>query len=292
MRRIPVAFAAALLLVLVPAAVPAAASTSRQGGTSLRVATFNIQQGADSHGNLDLSRTARTIRRTGADIVGLNEVDKHWGDRSDWQDQPARLADMLQMHVYFAPIYDLAPPEEGKPRREYGLAILSRYPITQTKNHSITRLSSQGEDPKPEPAPGFPEVIVDVDGSPVHVYATHLDFRGDPSVRKAQVAETRDILADDDDHARQVLMGDFNAEPDAPELEPLFDDLTDMWTAAGNGAGLTFPAKDPQKRIDYITASSNMADRGVRTRVPKTQTSDHRPVVAQLNVRPGRADGD
>jgi endonuclease/exonuclease/phosphatase family metal-dependent hydrolase len=256
------------------------------------VASYNIQHGADSSGEFNLAHTARTIRRTAADVVGLEEVDKHWSSRSKWQDEPARLAHMLHMHVYFAHIYDFAPPSPGAPRREYGLAILSRYPIKEAENHSITRLSTQTGSPKPKPAPGFPEVVVDIDGTPVHIYATHLDFRGDPSVRETQVSETLKILAEDGDHARQVLMGDFNAQPGAPELAPLWGRLTDMWAAAGYGSGFTFPANSPEKRIDYVAASGNIAKSGVRTRVPETQTSDHRPVVAQLSVTQGRNDGN
>lgn len=272
------------VVVMLGSTAPAATahSVAKSGGSGLRVVSFNIQHGADSDGNLDLSRTARTIRRSGADVVGLEEVDKHWGDRSDGHDQPSRLAHMLGMHVSFAHIYDLDPSEGSAPRREYGVAILSRYPITRATNHSITRLSTQGDDPQPEKAPGFGEAVIDVDGTPVHVYATHLDFRADPSVRKKQVSETQDILARDGNDARQVLMGDFNAPPDAPELEPLWDHLHDM---GADGGELTFPADHPVKRIDYVAVSANMTA-GVRTRVPKTRASDHRPVVAQLRVQP------
>lgn len=297
MARGPVLAAALACMTLafapvLPAAASAPGPATRSRPISLRVASYNIQHGADSGNTVDLAATARAIRRTGADIVGLEEVDKHWGDRSDWQNEPARLADMLGMNVYFAPIYDLAPPADGAPRREYGLAILSRYPIEQTTNHSITRLSTQGDNPEPEPAPGFPEVVVDVEGTPVHVYATHLDFRGDPSVRETQVSETLDILADDGDDARQVLMGDFNAVPDASELAPLWTELTDMWSAAGAGSGFTFPATEPTKRIDYIAVSANIAGSGVRTRVPEILASDHRPVIAQLSVADGRSNAD
>lgn len=297
MVRVPVLATAVACMTLAAATIlPAAASTpgpvTRSRPISIRVTSYNIQHGADSTNTFDLAATARAIRRTGADIVGLEEVDKHWSDRSDWQDESARLADMLGMHVYFAPIYDLAPPVDDAPRRKYGLAILSRYPIEQTTNHSITRLSSQGENPEPGPAPGFPEVVVDIDGTPVHVYATHLDFREDPSVRETQVAETLDILADDGDDARQVLMGDFNAAPGAPELAPLWAELTDMWSAAGAGPGFTFPATEPTERIDYIAASANIVGSGIRTRVPEVLASDHRPVTAQLRVTDRRSNAD
>jgi endonuclease/exonuclease/phosphatase family metal-dependent hydrolase len=129
--------------------------------------------------------------------------------------------------------------------------------------------------------PGFAEAVVAVRGVPVHVYVTHLDYRPDPAVRATEVAETLAILDDDPRGARQVLLGDFNAEPTAPELAPLWTYLTDAWTSAEPGH--TYPADAPAKRIDYVTTSA-----GVRARdaaVVDTLASDHRPVVANLAVR-------
>ena len=107
-------------------------------------------------------------------------------------------------------------------------------------------------------------------GVPVHVYVTHLDYRPDPSVRMAQVADTRPIMAED--RGRKVLLGDFNAEPGAPELAPLWNELAD----ADPGAP-TFPALDPVKRIDFVAVSKD----GVRVRdaaVAERLASDHRPL--------------
>ncbi len=257
-----------------------------QGDVPLRVATYNIHTGIGSDGQLDLERTAAVIRASRAEVVGLEEVDVHWAARSDWRDQTAELARMLKMHAFFAPIYSLDPLSPGEPRREYGVAVLSKHRIVSAQNHDLTRLSTQDPNPTPAPAPGFAEAVVDVRGERVHVYVTHLDYRADPSVREAQVADTRRILADDGTDAHQVLLGDFNAEPDAPELAPLWSDLTDGWAAAnGTAPGLTYPADVPVKRIDYVTVSEGIGVR--RAEVPATLASDHRPVIADLSVRRG-----
>ncbi|MBV8933740.1 MAG: endonuclease/exonuclease/phosphatase family protein, partial [Kutzneria sp.] len=80
--------------------------------------------------------------------------------------------------------------------------------------------------------------------------------------------------------ARQVLLGDFNAEPAAPELAPLWDRLHDAW--AGNpDPGRTYPASDPAERIDYITASPNLRVLNAAV-VNNAVASDHRPVLAEL----------
>ncbi|MGH3096454.1 MAG: endonuclease/exonuclease/phosphatase family protein [Streptosporangiales bacterium] len=289
MRRLPILGAAAALLASFGlAAAPASADTTAPPArhVQLRVASYNIAHGAGADSTFDLARTAAAIEATGADVIGLQEVDDHWGSRSEWRDEAAELGDMLGMRSYFAHIYDFPSATRGEPDSKYGLAILSRYPITDAENHSITRLSTQSPDAKPAPAPGFPEVVVNVRGARVHFYATHLDYRPDPSVRAAQVKDTLAIMAEDGDSAQQVLVGDFNAPPDAPELAPLWNRLTDAWDVAGSGPGLTYPSRTPVKRIDYVTVSPDISVRDVR--VADTLASDHRPVVADLVVTRGR----
>ncbi|MCX4846607.1 endonuclease/exonuclease/phosphatase family protein [Streptomyces sp. NBC_00893] len=266
----------------VTALVPPAAAAGQGHAVPLRVATYNIHAGAGMDNVFDLDRQAAELRSLDADVIGLQEVDVHWGDRSQWRDLAGELAERLGMRVSFAPIYRLdpvTPGPPGTPKREFGVAVLSRYPIVSAENHDITRLSTQDPNPVPAPAPGFGEVVVRVKGLPVHVYATHLDYRGDPSVRIAQVADTRRIMAEDRKSERQVLLGDFNAAPAAPELAPLWQELDDV-----EPGGPTYPAQDPVQRIDYVAVSKDT----VRVRdaaVAETLASDHRPVVADLLLR-------
>jgi endonuclease/exonuclease/phosphatase family metal-dependent hydrolase len=208
----------------------------------------------------------------------------HWHARSQWRDLATEIASGLGMNVFFGPIYDLDPLAEGQPRRQFGIAILSRYPILYAENHWITRLSTQVPNPVPEPAPGFPEVVVNVFGAHVHVYGTHLDYRGDPTVRRMQVADMLRIMSEDQGQ-RQVLLGDFNARPNAAELAPLWGYVADAWLTGGSGSELTYPASAPDRRIDYITVTSRVTVRSAR--VPYTLASDHRPVVADLIVTRG-----
>nr|WSW67986.1 endonuclease/exonuclease/phosphatase family protein [Streptomyces sp. NBC_00995] len=265
-------------------APPAAAAGHGRGQlVPLRVATYNIHAGAGMDNVFDLDRQVAELRSLDADVIGLQEVDVHWGDRSQGRDLAAELADRLGMQVSFAPIYSLDPAVPGAPRREFGVAVLSRYRIVAAENHAITRLSTQDPNPVPALAPGFGEVVVRVKGVPVHVYATHLDYRGDPSVRIAQVADTRRIMAEDQESQRrpvhQILLGDFNAGPAAPELAPLWGTLDDV-----EPGGPTYPALNPVQRIDYVAVSGDT----VRVRdaaVAETLASDHRPVVADLLLR-------
>ncbi|MEU1047351.1 endonuclease/exonuclease/phosphatase family protein [Streptomyces sp. NPDC005897] len=279
---------AAASLTLAVAAPPASAA-DRGHAVPLRIATYNIHTGTGSDGVFDLDRQAAALRALDADVIGLQEVDVHWGARSQGLDVAGELARRLGMRVSFAPIYSLDPVTAGEPRREYGVAVLSRFPVRSATNHEITRLSTQDENPVPAPAPGFGEVTLKVRGVPVQVFVTHLDYRADPAVRRAQVADTRRIMARERaelPRARQFLLGDFNAEPSAPELAPLWKDLRD----AGAGTPGTYPAEAPVKRIDYVAV-----DKAVRVRTatvpPEPTASDHRPVVAEVSLPrriPGR----
>ncbi|MDQ6718075.1 MAG: endonuclease/exonuclease/phosphatase family protein [Gemmatimonadota bacterium] len=238
----------------------------------LRVMTYNIQSG---HGSLD--GTAAAIRAERPDIVALQEVDVHWAARSGFADQAALLGEKLGMQVRFAPIYNLAPDSGGKPMRQFGVAILSRYDVVSFENRVITRLSTQEQNPVPTPMPGLADAVIDVGVTRVRVLNTHLDYRADPRVREMQIA---DILRYIEGNAMPtILMGDLNAEPDAPELRPLFRRLFYVWETVF-GPGYTYPADNPTKRIDYVLASPEI--RGRSASVPETQASDHRPVVVDL----------
>ncbi|GAA4420862.1 endonuclease/exonuclease/phosphatase family protein [Actinokineospora soli] len=249
---------ALLLAVLLLTGVPVPPQAA------LRAVTFNIHSGIGVDARLDLARTADAIRATRADVVGLQEVDVHWSERSGFADQAAELARALGMRVFFAPIYDLP----GTPRRRFGVAVLTRFPVLRAVNHEITRQSTQ--DSAIGPMPGFAEVVVLARGRPAHLWVTHLDFRPDPAIRARQVA---DMLAIVPDHGAHVLLGDLNAEPGAPELAPLWDRFT------GVQPGPTHPADAPRLRLDHIAVSGFSV---ASAEVPASTASDHRPVVAVL----------
>ena len=257
------------LLIL---ALTGACAHAPAGDATLRVMSFNI-----AAGNGDLDRIAQTIRAADADLVALQEVDVYWGERSNFVDQAAGLGEQLRMQVRFARIYQLAPARPTLPAREYGVALLSRHPITSWRNHMLTRLSTQQEAAAPEPMPGFLEAAVRVNGTSVRVFNTHIDYRPDPSVRQKQVAEMLAYIGELT--TPTLLMGDLNAQPQAPELQPLLERLRDAWPAAA-GPGHTYPAAEPVRRIDYVLTSAHF--RVGSAQVPATTASDHRPVIVEL----------
>ncbi len=264
-----------LVLVLVALAfaglaTPAAASPGPRPLTAL---SFNIHHAGGLDGVVDLDRLAAEIRATHADVVGLAEVDRHYGERSGWADQPAELAGRLGMHVVFGANLDLAPPAPGQPRRQYGTAILSRYPILDWHNTLLPKGKPEEEQR------GLLEAVLDVHGHPVRMMTTHLQH--DSAASRLLQAE---VVADAVRAATEpvVLTGDLNAPPEAPEVTTLTALLTDAFAAAGDGDGLTHPADVPTARIDYVLTAHA---RPVCSTVLPTASSDHRPVLARLLTR-------
>ncbi|HEX6166752.1 MAG TPA: endonuclease/exonuclease/phosphatase family protein [Acidimicrobiales bacterium] len=237
----------------------------------LAVATFNIHHGVGIDGGLDLARTAEVIAGTGAALVGLQEVDRHWSARSDWEDQPARLAEGLGMEVVFGAAIDLARPDDpDAPRRQYGNALLSAHPIV---SWTSSLLPGTGER---EPR-SLLEAVVDVGGTTAQAAVTHLQNRA-PAERLVQARWVAEALATAAEPV--VLLGDMNAQPGSSTLEVLTGGLVDAWSVAGAGAGLTFDAATPHARIDYVLTSPALVA-GAAWVVPGG-ASDHLPVVAEL----------
>jgi endonuclease/exonuclease/phosphatase family metal-dependent hydrolase len=270
LRGVHLAAVAALLAAACASVPPVPA-----GGVPIRVMTYNIRSG-----NGDLAGTAAAIREQAPDVVALQEVDVRWAERSGFADQAAELGAMLHMNVRFAPIYSLPGATPGADARQFGVALLTRFPIVSFRNDSIARLSTQEPNPTPAPAPGLLDATLDVRGVPVRALVTHLDYRKDPSVRARQVREMLVVVGDEP--APTLLFGDLNAAPGAPELRPLFARLHDAWSGSAD-PGFSYPADAPAERIDYVLTSRQFTVRNIR--VPATVASDHRPVVADLLLR-------
>ena len=251
-------------------ALTACASSGRGSDNCpvLSVMAWNIAAGYG-----DLTRTAETIRGINPDIAALQEVDVRWSQRSAFVDQADSLGKLLRMNVRFGPIYSVADTSRSRQPREFGVAILSRYPIVSSRNHEITRLSTQQANATPAKAPGFLDAVIDVNGVRMRVFSTHLDYRADPAVRQKQVSEMLAVMRLS--RMPTILAGDLNATPDAAELKPLWflQDAASRW----EGGARTYPAQSPIKRIDYVLVSDEFTVTDAR--VDSTSASDHRPVT-------------
>ena len=271
MRKLPKRLLVALvgLLMLMPTA---AAASPAVPDRPLKVLTYNIHHGAGTDGVLDLERIAQVIEKSGADVVGLQEVDKHWSARSNWVDQSAWFAQRVHMHVAYAANLDLAPVNPGEPRRQYGTAVLSRYPIKDFHNTFLPMYPGQEQR-------GLAEATIKVRGKTLRFANTHLTHNNNAE-RLDQAKKVVELLSTSQQPT--LLVGDLNARSDAPEITTLTAEWQDTWPEVGVGPGYTIEADNPTARIDYILHTPTI--RPTSATVITTNASDHLPVLATLTL--------
>ena len=124
----------------------------------------------------------------------------------------------------------------------------------------------------------------------VRVYNTHLDHSGS----EARARGLRQILCemrreDEKKSIPALLMGDFNAEPQSPEMECLKGNsfLTDQTERAG-GTFHQFGTKNPPSKIDYIFATSQWQQQKEAVLWKEDSgiwLSDHFPVCVELSLK-------
>ena len=234
---------------------------------SIRVMDYNIHQGFNINGYLDLEGIARVIENSGADIIALEEVSRGWvvngsADTYEW------LADRLNMR------YKLFMPASDQ---VWGNAILSKYPL---------RLLGSGFLPRLE-APLrrsflLAEVSLESHGSineNINILCTHVHhIKGEGFIREQQV---QFLLDEWNGLARTVIMGDFNARSYEPEIKMMYDaGLIDSQAYLGKDQQLTWIHYEPHERIDYIWVTPDLEISNLA--VPYSTASDHLPVVVDI----------
>ncbi|MER7344928.1 endonuclease/exonuclease/phosphatase family protein [Streptomyces aurantiacus] len=153
----------------------------------------------------------------------------------------------------------------------FGQAVLSAAPMTDRVNVEYPDGGSEDR--------GYMAVTTTVGGERVRVFNTHLAQRRQEAVRADQ---TRVLAAEVARHDRAIVLGDFNAVPDAPEL-------TRIWALASDtdpqcrpsSAATCEPTTDWHSKFDYVFL------RGIaplKHRVQPTAYSDHHLLHTDLDA--------
>ncbi|MGH6932354.1 MAG: endonuclease/exonuclease/phosphatase family protein [Dongiaceae bacterium] len=160
------------------------------------VATYNIQWGKGRDGRVDLDRIARTVRD--ADIIGLQEVECNWRQMAH-ADQPARLSELLpDRYCLFGPSVDIDASQRrpdgtvANHRRQYGLLVLSRWPILSVRSFPLPKYPVHGH---VNDTSILLETVVGHPRRPIRFYNTHLNYLSERQ-RQIQVRELIGIVAD------------------------------------------------------------------------------------------------
>jgi len=221
----------------------------------MRVATYNIKHGALK----GREAIEAVLRRIGADLVGLQEVDVGVR-RSGGVDQARHFAAALGLESAFGPAF----PHGGG---LYGVALLSRWPVRVAE--AI-----------PLPAVGEPRVLLVTElahpEGPLTAAVTHFGLDPGERIRQAEVVAAR--LAGID---RLILVGDFNASHSEASLAPLRARLVDAAVALGRAPLRTYPSDAPTIGIDHVLLGPGMPPPRRVEAIP-ADASDHLPVVVDL----------
>jgi len=216
----------------------------------MRIVTYNIQWGKGRDGVVDLDRIAHTI--SSADVIALQEVERHWRDM-EHADQVARLSTLMpDHHPAFCTAVDFHNPQNPAERRQYGLMVLSRWPILSVRSWPLPRATVVGQVSDPSI---LMECVIGHPTRPFRLYVTHLNWIS-PRVRLQQAEAMVQILATalvegplingpgapDSDFGADwmmvprdevppmpvsaILTGDFNMTPASPEYTALCGPLT------------------------------------------------------------------
>ena len=201
------------------------------------------------------------------------------------------------------PYYHLEVGTVSKSGSEFGVAILSKYPLKYEESYAFGSGGNVGT-----------KVNVDVNGQPISVFNIHLEsvniersyykYSSDEVIelsKKAFIFRMRRIARQlkaafasrtkqaitmhnairDSEHP-VILCGDFNDTPVSYSYKTVKGNLQDTFKAGKFGLGPTLPAI-PLLRIDHIFASHQF--KVLSHRIIKKEISDHYPVVAKVKIK-------
>lgn len=165
----------------------------------LRVLSYNIHKGFALTQNFVLESIRENIRRVGADIVFLQEVQAqnnlHKKRIQGWpEDQLEYLADSIWPHFAYGKnaIYEAG---------HHGNAILSKYPIVDHENIDISNNRFERR--------GILHAVIETQAGPSHLLNVHLDLTaGGRKTQCDRIVER--IKGSIPERERLILAGDFN----------------------------------------------------------------------------------
>ncbi len=201
-------------VMFVPAIVPLAWTAPPASGSTLTVASQNVEAGSGTAGE-----SARALADTGAQVIALQEMDDAGREE---------VAGVLgEAYPY-----------------TYGIGtvgVWSAYPIENAQALDLGLGWQRGIAADLATPSGLVSICV------VHAASAR---PGDHAARDEMLANLADYPPRDE-NSRLLLMGDFNAASTDRSMAGLFDSL-DEANQSGGGLGFTWPAAFPATRLDHV----------------------------------------
>ncbi len=228
----------------------------------ISIMTYNIHHGANASGKPTLDSLGKFLRASQVDVIGLQEVDSVC-NRSGQVDQPAILGAISGLDHYFTRHFAY---QGGA----YGQGLLSALPVSGIRNFRLPVYPlEEGKDVSVLLA----DILVE-ENKQFTIGVLHLDYRS----AESRMHQIEILIASLADIRNLVLIGDFNARPDSPEMKRLGTEFE--WLTASHDP--SFPAVNPNRRIDFVMVRKDCEIRILSEAIVDVPFSDHLPVISTL----------
>lgn len=241
------------------------------GSNTIKVMTYNVHHcnPPEKPGIIDVDAIAAVIKKQNADIVALQEIDVNTG-RSGKINEAEQLAVKAGYKSFF---FAKAIDFDGG---QYGIAILSRYPLSGTKAYPLPMDETIGGEQRML-ATG---TVTLADGKTFRFGCTHLDAGRSNASRLLQVKEISRITRET--ALPFIIAGDFNSSEGSDVINMLDEDFT----RTCNKCAPTFWEDNETGAIDFIASKPKDACNVLsHTVIQNKEASDHMPVVAVLQLK-------
>ncbi len=250
-------------------AVPAGSNYTSSG---IRILSYNIHHAnPPSKPNIiDIEAIANVIKKQQPDLVALQEIDVYTDRSGKNLNEADEIARLTGMQAYFAKAIDYGGGE-------YGVAILSKYPMEKMTNNPLPTADGTGGEHRT-----LATAVINLPGNKKIVFAcTHLDAQKNDTNRLLQIQKIADIL--EGEKLPVIIAGDFNATPNSNVINTLDKYFT---RTCINNCGFTIPVIIPTKTIDFIAYKPSDKFIVIEQKVIDEQyASDHRPVLALFKLK-------
>lgn len=220
--------------------------------SSLKVMTYNIQQGNDQQGEQSLLRQLEVIQKVDPDVLAIQEMDSTRISLNN-VDIVRFFVDRLGYYSYYGP---------NTITGSFGTAILSKYPLSNT--HTIYTFSDQDEN-------ATAVAQIEVNSRVFNIFNVHPDGSD-----KAMNAFARMIQDTTTDLSNVIVMGDFNLRDYEDGYRMINSVLINSWvfvypTEIGkNGLDMS-----GDNRIDHIFISDDIQVKDPEYLLPPDSATDH-----------------
>ncbi|HVK98114.1 MAG TPA: endonuclease/exonuclease/phosphatase family protein, partial [Flavisolibacter sp.] len=219
---------------------------------------------------IDMAAIANVIKNQSPHLVAIQEVDVNTTRSGVNLNQAEELARITGMRVYFGKAIDYAGGQ-------YGVAILSKFPITDASNNPLPTAEGTGGERRTL-AKGL---ITLGNGKKVVFASTHLDAQASDTNRYLQVNRIIEILRNEQHPV--IVAGDFNAVPCSRVINTLDSYFT---RSCITNCGFTIPVNNPNKTIDFIAFAPSEKFTVLEHKViDEKYASDHLPVVSVIRIK-------